>query len=174
MVSRLGDVAPDSEDFVPADFELLELVGFQNGLFEQAHDVVGNHYEIEGCLCSSKVLHVEITKAKIGLDLFDPVLAIGPSPVHVPDHFGRQAQVGDIATVPIIFKDAFFFEELELLAGGFGSPVDLLADHYQPAGRFPSVALVGGLGNLKSIVKQPPVFEAGNLPLDPCRNGGPQ
>jgi hypothetical protein len=61
----------------------------------QAHQVVSQHHRIHGSLGSPDILHRQAVCGKVVLECFDPVLAIGASPVGAPNYFAGQIQIAD-------------------------------------------------------------------------------
>lgn len=140
--------------------------GTQDRLAKQAHEVVGDQDEVEGCFRCPEVLAVETVKGKVVFDFLDPVFGIRPIAVQVIHHLGGQVQVGDKTAVTVVFINAGILKKTELLSCCPGSLVYLLTDHDHSSRPFPVRALVFGIGDFDAFSEFHPDFLGGQFGFD--------
>ncbi|HRJ73136.1 MAG TPA: hypothetical protein PLS03_13010 [Terrimicrobiaceae bacterium] len=129
---------------------------------KQAHEIVGSHDKEERGFHSQKVLQAKRTERDVLLEFPDPVLAVTPGVVGVPDRIAMKIAVGHLLAETVVGP---IFEER--LACGLRTTADLLARDDVPAGSGPGVGwLVPPLLDRDAGADFQPVFQAADLALE--------
>lgn len=149
--------------------EKLLLVGIDQSMSEERHEIVCHDYKVSTCLCRPKVVGDKVVDGEVILQFLNPVLRIRSSAIRIVYNLCRQSEIGDKTAVTVSAEIVPVLEKLQLpdlLSGGVGTFLYFLSDHYDASRLVPAVRLICRFGYLKPISQLCPYLFVGEAVLD--------